>query len=150
MYELIKKATGGLSPTDLTYEQMGQLLIEYREAKEELRRQLFKVEELLKELEQLFLEKFREDELDGIKLTSLGVLITAQDHEFFEVKDWDKFAQWVLEQQDLDFLQRRASVTALRAYHHAAGELPPGVLMGSRARLSVRRRRGSTTNGDEG
>jgi hypothetical protein len=148
VYELIQKAAGGRSPAELSYEDVATILVEYRETREVLRKQLFKVEELLAQIEQWFLDRFGADGLDGVKITSLGLHLLANERDVFEVKDWDAFASWVLDQQSLDYVQRRASVTALRDFYATTGNLPPGVARGVRTELSVRTTRKGRTNGE--
>jgi hypothetical protein len=60
------------------------------------------------------------------------------------VQDADAFMKFVIEQQQFDLLERRASSTAVRAYVEDHNSLPAGVSLNTLASVGVRRPTGKT------
>jgi hypothetical protein len=136
-YELITK-TLGKDAQSMTYEEAAELLVAAKEKAAKIARKLAVAEQLVDELKLWFLDKFEDDGVSGVKVAAAGVQLARLERDVFDVTDWDRFGQWILQQADIGYLQKRPSVTAIQEFRRETGKLPPGIVHGTRVDLSIR------------
>jgi hypothetical protein len=80
----------------------------------------------------------QQEGVDGFK-TEYGTVYMAVDYKV-SCADWGAFYQWVKENDELDFLERRIKSAKVKEYMDAHnGELPPGVSVFKELEARVRR-----------
>ncbi len=105
----------------------------------QMKAQVAEIKGQMKVLETWLLQQMNETGLDKLGAKGVGTAYLAKK-EHVGVEDWDTLASFILENQDLEFLNRAVNKSAVREYMAAHdGLLPPGVKYSSEMEVNVRR-----------
>lgn len=99
-------------------------LMVLREKKAKLTREIEKLEEERRAIEERLIDELPKDEASGVVGKIAKAVVTRR--EVPTVKDWDRLYDYVLMNKDFSLLQRRVSESAVKE-RWEAGETVPGV-----------------------
>jgi deoxyribose-phosphate aldolase len=133
-------APKGSPATHANVEKLVGLYIAVRakieETKERHKKELEEAVDLQKELTGKITDFLAQHGVDSVK-TSMGTAYSSVKYSA-SLEDPDLFMKYVIETKDWDLLDRKANVTACRAYVDEHSKLPPGVKLSSIETLGVR------------
>ena len=111
------------------YDRMVRAYFKMREKRSELKREYeeadAKIKAQMEMIETEFLKMFSETGTKNLK-TELGTVFTAETTKV-SIADWGSFAEWVRENDALEFMEQRVKAKEVTTYLEEHGELPPGI-----------------------
>jgi len=113
----------------LDYNRLVRAYINMREARRDLKREFEQRDADLKEkmsrIEAALIAGLSETGADSVRTNSGTVFITEVSKA--SVADWSALADWIVQNNAVEFLEQRVKSTAVSEYLEQTGELPPGV-----------------------
>lgn len=73
----------------------------------------------------MMVQKGQEDGVDSFK-TPLGTAFKKVKNSY-RVQDWETFSAWLIENDNMHCVEKRAAKTAVEEIHNETGEVPPGL-----------------------
>jgi len=113
----------------LDYNRLVRVYIKMREARSALKREFEQRDADLKEkmsrIEAALIAGLSETGADSVR-TNSGTVFTTEVSRA-SVADWSALADWIVQNNAVEFLEQRVKSTAVSEYMEQTGELPPGV-----------------------
>lgn len=125
----------------MDYEQLVEKYVKLRDKKAEMKaayeKEVAGIETLLERVEGKILEYLNESGIESIR-TKAGTAFKATKSSA-TVADWDSFFAFVMETENYQMLEHRASKTAVVEYKEENGDLPPGLNWSEMVSVQIRR-----------
>lgn len=123
------------------YDRLARVYRKIRDARSDLKREYEerdgKLKEQLETIEHHLMALLNEDGASSVK-TEFGTIYTSETAKV-SVADWGALAEWIRENDALEFLEQRVRATEVNNYLEQHKELPPGVNLYRERNVRVRK-----------